>query len=64
LLLIAGFDYITDVELRAGLFYAVPVVLVAWSVLDRHFQHRCRRVLPARPANAEPALKSADRLMY
>jgi diguanylate cyclase (GGDEF)-like protein len=32
LLFIAGFDYVTDVELRVGMFYLVPVVLVAWSV--------------------------------
>ena len=32
LLLIAGVDYITDVELRVGLFYLLPVVFVAWSV--------------------------------
>ena len=32
LLAIAGVDYVTDVELRIGLFYLVPVVLVAWSV--------------------------------
>jgi diguanylate cyclase (GGDEF)-like protein len=32
LLLIAGFDYITDVELRVGLFYLLPVVFVAWAV--------------------------------
>jgi len=31
LLLIAAFDYVTDVELRVGLFYLVPVVLVAWT---------------------------------
>ena len=32
LLLIAGLDYVTDVELRVGLFYLLPVVFVAWSV--------------------------------
>ena len=32
LLAIAGVDYLTDVELRVGLFYLVPVVFVAWSV--------------------------------
>jgi len=32
LLLIAGIDYVTDVELRVGLFYLLPVVFVAWSV--------------------------------
>ncbi|HTS54423.1 MAG TPA: GGDEF domain-containing protein [Burkholderiales bacterium] len=32
LLCIAGFDYITDVELRVGLFYLLPVVFVAWCV--------------------------------
>jgi len=32
LVLIAGVDYITDVELRVGLFYLLPVVFVAWSV--------------------------------
>jgi diguanylate cyclase (GGDEF)-like protein len=32
LLAIAAVDYVTDVELRVGLFYLVPVVLVAWSV--------------------------------
>jgi len=31
LLGIAAIDYVTDVELRVGLFYLVPVVLVAWS---------------------------------
>jgi diguanylate cyclase (GGDEF)-like protein len=31
LLLIAGVDYVTDVELRVGLFYLVPVVFVAWT---------------------------------
>ena len=31
LLVIAGLDYITDVELRIGLFYLVPVVFVAWT---------------------------------
>jgi diguanylate cyclase (GGDEF)-like protein len=31
LLAIAGVDYVTDVELRVGLFYLVPVVFVAWS---------------------------------
>lgn len=32
LISIAGFDYVTDVELRVGMFYLVPVVFVAWSV--------------------------------
>jgi diguanylate cyclase (GGDEF)-like protein len=31
LISIAGFDYVTDVELRVGMFYLVPVVFVAWS---------------------------------
>ena len=32
LLIIAGLDYITDAQLRVGIFYLLPVVLVAWYV--------------------------------
>jgi diguanylate cyclase (GGDEF)-like protein len=32
LLIIAGLDYVTEAQLRVGVFYLVPVVLVAWFV--------------------------------